>query len=79
MTKSNSERKGFILSDTSSLKSITKEVRAGNWKQNVKQEPLRNAASLAVTCSAYFLLLPRTTCLGVATPTVGWAFPHPSI
>lgn len=31
---------------------------------------------LLMTHSACFLIQPRTTCLGMAPPTVGWALPH---
>lgn len=33
-------------------------------------------ASLSLACSVCFLIPPRTTCPGVALPTVCWAFPH---
>lgn len=34
---------------------------------------------LTVACSAWFLLLPRTSCPGVEPPTVGWALSHWSL
>lgn len=54
-------------------------VQGGDWRQELKQGPGRNrshwfAAHGLLSLLSYTL---RTTCPGVALPTVGWTLPHP--
>ena len=44
MTKSNMRKKGFILASIATFQSTTEEVKAGTWRQKLKQRPQRNAA-----------------------------------
>ena len=80
MTKATWGGKGYI--------SLNSQVILHHWgkssrnsRQEVMQKPWRNSVSclLPIACSACFLLAPRTTCPGVATPTVGWALPDPPL
>lgn len=49
-------------------------------KQEPETKPCKNAAccSLSDLCLFSSHLQPRTTCLGIVLPMVGWAFPHKS-
>jgi hypothetical protein len=79
------ERKGLIQLTLPYHCSLSKEVRtgtqAGTWRQELMQRPWRVLLTglLLMTCSTCFLIEPRTTCLGVAPPTVGWALHHLSL
>lgn len=78
MTKTKFRRKGFITAYNSVT---TKEVRAETWRQELKQRPGRTVL-LGLLCMGLFRLPsyePRTTCLGVKPPTMGWLLSHQSL
>jgi hypothetical protein len=53
----------------------TGSVEPRPWKQELKQNPWRDATDCLVplACSDTFLILPRPTCLWMALPTVACA------
>lgn len=55
-----------------------KETEAGTWRQELKERLLKEHCWLA--CSPWlpqlFLTQPWHSCLGMASPTVGWALTH---
>lgn len=59
--------------------STLRELKAGTWRQELKQRTWRRAAhwlplhGLLIAC---FLIAARTTSPGVAPPTVSWLLPH---
>jgi hypothetical protein len=55
--------------------------RAGTWKQELMQRPWRGAAYWVASLGFLSLLFiePRTTSLGMAPPTMGWALSHQSL
>lgn len=57
------------------------ELKAGIWKQELKQRPQKNAACWfdPKLMFSYFLMQSRPTCLGMALPTMHWAFTHLSL
>lgn len=50
------------------------ELEAG-----AEPEAMEEHCLLPMACSAFFLIQPRTTCLGMSPLIVGWAFPHKSV
>lgn len=62
---------------------LRQELKAGVWRQAGNQKPWKNAASWLVLQThsqlPFFLLLSRTTCSGLAPPTVGCAPAHPCL
>jgi hypothetical protein len=54
--------------------------QAETWKQELMQRPWRDGAYwlAPMACSAFFLIESRTTCPGIAPPTMGWALPNQS-
>lgn len=60
-----------------------REVRTEQkLKAGIKAEAMEDICLLACSLDSFLdmlLILPRTTCLGVALPTVDWAFPHQSL
>lgn len=78
MTKSNWERKGwsdYSLSLRTSQKEGTKQ--GGRWGLRRAAHCLASRPTFShLSCT--FLVLPWTTCLEVALPTLGWILPHQS-
>jgi hypothetical protein len=76
-----------MLAYTSTLLFITEgsqdrnSERAGTWRQELMQRPWRELLTglFMVAFSACFLIEPRATSSGMATPTLGWNFPHQSL
>lgn len=60
-----------------------REVRTEQkLKAGIKAETMEDICLLACSLDSFLdtlLILPGTTCLGVALPTVDWAFPHQSL
>ena len=75
------EKVYFTLAFTIKSSQDRNSSRAGIWRQELMQRPWRVLLTglLLMTCSTCFLIEPRTTCLGVAPPTVGWALHHLSL
>lgn len=60
---------------TPSLRKPEQEAKAGTQAGTDTETMKDTVYWLAQAC---FLIYSRTTCLGVAPPTVGWVFPHQS-
>lgn len=72
VTKCNLGKKGFVLSyDLTVLHEgkAEQELKAGTWSRSLGGMPLTGL--LPVAGSSCFLTYPRTTCPGLAPPTVG--------
>lgn len=81
MTKSSLVKKGIISSyNLQSVHPSTREVSTGPWSRNWSRghEKLLLIGLLLVSCSACFLMVPRTTNPKVAETTVKWTLPHRS-
>lgn len=83
LTKSNSWRKEFIdlqfvSLGHSPLRETKLELEAGTWRQGLKQRQERNVLYWFIPHSLLIVLnvYPRTSCPGVAPPTVSWACSH---
>ena len=77
MIKSNLGKKGFILSPiqghSQSLREVSQELKAGTWRQELKQRTRRNTTYWFVPLAhAQPVFLHN---LEVTLPTVSWAFP----
>lgn len=88
MTKKQVGEEKVYSTYTSTLMFITKgsqdrnSHRAGIWRQELMQRPMRGAAywiALHGVCSAFFLTEPNPTNPGVAPSTMDWSLPHPSL
>ena len=71
MTKSNLERKGFILAYNFQVSSITEGSQGRRLEAELKRQKPGNGL-------AYFLIHSRTNRSGVAVPTRSWALPGQS-
>jgi hypothetical protein len=79
MTKSKLDRKEFILLKKFPSLCSSKEARAGIWRWELMQRPWKEAAHWIVSHGLLILLIePRTTSLGMTTPTMDQHSPLPS-
>lgn len=79
MTKSSLVKKGIISPyNSQSVHPSTREVSTGHWSRNWSRghEEVLLTGLLLVSCSACFLMIPRTTNPKVAETTVKWILPH---
>ena len=81
MAKSNLGKKGLISPSTlygCYWRKLGKNQQVGTGGRN---KPWRNTAYWLTHCGLFSLLhyTPRVTCLGVESPTVGWALPYQSL
>lgn len=79
MTKSSLVKKGIISPyNLQSVHPSTREVSTGHWSRNWSRghEEVLLTGLLLVSCSACFLMIPRTTNPKVAETTVKWILPH---
>lgn len=77
-TKSSLERKGFISTDGFRYQwKSGQDLKTGIWKQELNEAPtMEEHCLLACFQAPAFLILSRTTCLGMKLPTAGWGIYH---
>jgi hypothetical protein len=68
--------KGFVLLSIPHRSLSWKGVQAGAQVRNLETGTEASKEGYLLACSVCFLIYPRTTCLRVATATVGWALSH---
>lgn len=80
MTKSNSEKKGFLSAynfqhTTKSLREVTAVTQGRTLEAGIEEVAMGEAAScLLLLAVSLFCIYPRTTCSGAASLSMGWAF-----
>jgi len=78
--QTNLERKGFIWLTTSDSVYYSQDrnsSKAGTWRQELMQRPwgMLLTGLLLMACSTCFLIEPRITRSGMASPTMGCVLP----